>query len=217
MILFAADQRSFKELWPQKPKLTFLSCEDPSNFHCQPTDYQQEYKSMQDQIQDYIATDERQHSPLNVSKQQPVLAQFSQDERWYRATVMSVEAETISVFYVDFGNQETLPSSKLYPIPDQFLSLPRLNLSCSLYGVQAYPGDKWNKESIDCFSMLVEKGEFVEARVIKILGNSRLEVSLHSEDFQDFAKHLIDNSHARDSSLLRPVPDHTSPPICQLF
>ena len=205
MILFAANPCSaFKELCissAQELKLTFLSCEDPSKFHCQPADRLQEFESMMDEIQDYV-TSQSQSIGLSVGDlviEQPVLAQFSEDDRWYRATVITTdeEADTISVFYVDFGNQETLPSSKLCPIPAKFLSLPKLELSCSLYGVQACSGDKWSEESVDCFSILMLEGELVEALVIEVLQNSCLEVSLHSEGCQDFAKHLIDKGHAR--------------------
>ena len=205
MILFAADPSSFKEVWipsPQELKLTYLSCEDPSNFHlCQHTDNLQEFESMMDEIQDYVAS-QNQSVGLSVSDLgtgQPVLAQFSKDKRWYRATVITADTDdTISVFYIDFGNRETLPSSKLCSIPDKFLSLPKLKLSCSLHDVEPCSGDRWREESIDCFSALLKECEFIKARVVKIVGNSRLEVSLCSKDGEvDFAKHLINEGHAK--------------------
>ena len=154
-----------------------------------------------DEINGYIAG---QSQPVNLSigdlvPEQPVLAQFSEDERWYRATVISTDrkANTVYVFYVDFGNRETLPLSKLRHMPNEFMSLPKLELSCSLYGVQPAVGDEWNEESVDCFSLLMMEEEFVEAFVVEVLGNSCLEVSLRSRGCQDFAECLVDKGHAR--------------------
>ena len=212
MILFAA----FKEFCipsPQELKLTFLSWEDPSNFHCRPADHQKKYTSMLKKIQHYIANENKRFDlSVSMDTEQPVLAQHPKDNQWYRATVKADTADTTSVFYIDdFGNRETLPSSDLRFIPNKFLSLPRLKLSCSLYDVQPCSGGQWSEESIDCFRELVKKEEFVEARVVKILGNSCLEVSLRSKDGKDFAEHLIDKGHAERKQLQSS--SSRSPPI----
>ena len=155
-----------------------------------------------DEIQDYIGS---RSQSVNLSigdlvEEQPVLAHFSEDDQWHRATVISTdrEANSASVFSVDFGNREALPSSKLSHMPAQFLSLPKQKLSCSLYGVQAASEDgKWTEESVDCFSVMMIEGESVEALVVEVVENSGLEVSLRSENCEDFAKYLIDQGHAR--------------------
>ena len=140
---------------------------------------------MMDEIQDYISI---QSQSVNLSvgdlvAEQPVLAQFSEDDQWHRATVISTdrEANKASVFSVDFGYQAALPPSKLRRIPSQFLLLPKQDLSCSLCGVRAASEDgKWTEESVDCFSVSMIEGEFVEALVVEVVGNSGLEVSLRS-------------------------------------
>lgn len=155
-----------------------------------------------DEIEDCM-TGQSQSVSLSIadlSAEQPVLACFSEDERWYRATVISTdkEANVASVFYVDYGNRETLPASKLRHIPAKFLLLPKLELSCSLHGVQLVSEEEWSKESVDAFRELMTEAEFVEADVMEVLGNSCLEVALRSDACPDFARHLINNGHASE-------------------
>lgn len=52
-----------------------------------------------------------------------VSAQFSEDDAWYRAKVVSVKNGEATVFYVDYGNSETLPTSRVRPLPSE---LPKL-------------------------------------------------------------------------------------------
>jgi staphylococcal nuclease domain-containing protein 1 len=48
-------------------------------------------------------------------------AQFSEDKKWYRARVQRVNGvNSYSVTYIDYGNSETVPGSRLRPLPQQF-------------------------------------------------------------------------------------------------
>ncbi|XP_037045449.1 staphylococcal nuclease domain-containing protein 1 [Bradysia coprophila] len=49
-------------------------------------------------------------------------AQFSEDNEWYRAKIEKVQGTNISVFYVDYGNKETVPSTRLATLPPAFSS-----------------------------------------------------------------------------------------------
>ncbi|XP_031552715.1 staphylococcal nuclease domain-containing protein 1-like [Actinia tenebrosa] len=49
-------------------------------------------------------------------------AQFV-DDSWYRARIDSIKGKDITVFYVDYGNRETVPSTKLCPLPPAFHGL----------------------------------------------------------------------------------------------
>ncbi|KAI8093293.1 uncharacterized protein BX664DRAFT_329393 [Halteromyces radiatus] len=52
-----------------------------------------------------------------------VSAKFTEDDCWYRAKVRRVSAEGIEVLYIDYGNSETLPLSRIQPLASQFKSL----------------------------------------------------------------------------------------------
>lgn len=53
----------------------------------------------------------------------PVAAQFSVDNKWYRAEIISLkpQAKKAEVRYVDFGNTEILAYSKIRMLAEEFL------------------------------------------------------------------------------------------------
>ncbi|XP_019647103.1 PREDICTED: LOW QUALITY PROTEIN: uncharacterized protein LOC109487527 [Branchiostoma belcheri] len=99
-------------------------------------------------------------------------ARFSGDKTWYRAQICTVtyrrdcssssesasgkkqhgkpEAEgldccEVQVFYLDYGNFETLPVSEVLPLMPEFTVVPAHAMKCSLYGIM--PVSKTGKES----------------------------------------------------------------------
>lgn len=57
-----------------------------------------------------------------------VSAKFTEDNQWYRAKVTRnvAESKSVEVIYVDYGNSEVIPLSRVVPLPSQFSSLPQL-------------------------------------------------------------------------------------------
>ncbi|KAF9928343.1 hypothetical protein FBU30_002424 [Linnemannia zychae] len=56
-----------------------------------------------------------------------VSAKFTEDNQWYRAKILRTlpESKSAEVIYVDYGNTETIPLSRVVPLPSQFSSLPQ--------------------------------------------------------------------------------------------
>ncbi|XP_035676031.1 uncharacterized protein LOC118415482 [Branchiostoma floridae] len=114
-------------------------------------------------------------------------ARFSKDKTWYRAQICTVtykrteqgtgppgekqqrksEAEgldccQVQVFYVDYGNFETLPVSEVLPLMPEFTEEPAHAVKCSLYGIVpiAEPGEEkiskpaWSREAAKTFADL---------------------------------------------------------------
>ena len=52
------------------------------------------------------------HGPASIHTDQLVLAKYSRDNTWYRARVLGTDVTeypaTFSVYYVDYGNTETV-------------------------------------------------------------------------------------------------------------
>ncbi|KAK9678042.1 hypothetical protein RND81_11G184300 [Saponaria officinalis] len=77
---------------------------------------------------------------FNPKKGDLVLAQFSADNSWNRAMIVNVPRGGIAqspkdeyeVFYIDYGNQEVVPYSRLRPPPPSVLSAPGSAQLCSL-------------------------------------------------------------------------------------
>ncbi|CAG8525062.1 10315_t:CDS:10 [Gigaspora margarita] len=82
---------------------------------------------------------------------QIVSAQFTEDDQWYRARIRKniPEKKSVEVVYIDYGNSETIPLSRIRSIPENFRQLPPHACEAVLsflkvpdreadYGVEAY-------------------------------------------------------------------------------
>ena len=69
------------------------------------------------------------------------LALFADDQLWYRAIVESVDKNSVTVKYVDFGNSSPVDKDKLRPIPPSLVMQPALALKCALDGADRISGD----------------------------------------------------------------------------
>ncbi|XP_044033632.1 tudor domain-containing protein 1 isoform X2 [Siniperca chuatsi] len=68
-------------------------------------------------------------------------AQFSADSNWYRAVVLEVGENEMSVIYADYGNSEKVPFSRILPIPMHLLQLPFQITRCTLTGKEHFPAE----------------------------------------------------------------------------
>ena len=62
--------------------------------------------------------------------------------------------DKVHVFYVDFGDDEWIPLSRLFPLPEQFVYLPPLVLKCSLAYVKPVSsgsGSDWSSKATETF------------------------------------------------------------------
>jgi staphylococcal nuclease domain-containing protein 1 len=94
-------------------------------------------------------------SPFSATQGSYCSAQFSQDKQWYRARVEKVVGvNNYQVLYIDYGNYENVPGSRLRPLTPQFsvAKLPAQALELGLHHVE-FPSDD-SEFAEDCFSEL---------------------------------------------------------------
>lgn len=60
------------------------------------------------------------------------VAQFQEDDLWYRAKVIGIAGDKWTVWFADYGNSEVTGQSRLRPLPLQFSKLPPQAMECSL-------------------------------------------------------------------------------------
>lgn len=63
------------------------------------------------------------------------IAQYSEDLKWYRAIIKSVEENNAIVEFVDYGNTESVDLMKIKVISEEFLKLPMQAVHCKLLGL----------------------------------------------------------------------------------
>jgi len=95
-------------------------------------------------LQEQIATSCRANTgSFDAKVGQPCCAQFTADDEWYRAKVMSRTATEYTVFFLDYGNTDIVPKSRLKPL-DQSLGPQMLSpqaVECRLAYLIANPPD----------------------------------------------------------------------------
>ncbi|XP_058698038.1 tudor domain-containing protein 1 [Poecile atricapillus] len=103
-------------------------------------------------------------------------AQFTEDNLWYRAAVTAyVSEDTVLVDYMDYGNSDSLPLTRLRPIIPRLTDLPAQAIRCSLAGVKP-PLGTWTSEGISCMKKMV-KDKVLTVKVVD-KKNSRTVVQL---------------------------------------
>ncbi|EOA93713.1 Tudor domain-containing protein 6, partial [Anas platyrhynchos] len=89
------------------------------------------------------------------------LAQYSEDEKWYRALIVAeiTSAEKVEVIYVDYGNREWVSLTGLRSIPEHFLQLKAQAFRCSLYNLIQPNGQDpfvWDEAAVLAFREFVD-------------------------------------------------------------
>ncbi|KAM9297939.1 LOW QUALITY PROTEIN: tudor domain-containing protein 6 [Morus bassanus] len=131
--------------------------ENPSYFWCQLSRNCHDLKVLMAEIQEYCKNSSHPHAwPDSVC-----LAQYSEDEKWYRALIISEVpcAEKVEVIYVDYGNRELVSLRNLRSTNECFLRLEAQAFRCSLYNLIQPNGQDpfaWDEEAIQAFQEFVD-------------------------------------------------------------
>lgn len=90
-----------------------------------------------------------------------VVAQYPDDEAFYRAEIKDILQDSLSVEFIDYGNVANVDSSCIYILPNKFLTIPRLSIPVFLTGVQNLQSHtEWSKNVTEMFSEKVKSDKF---------------------------------------------------------
>ncbi|XP_035177837.1 tudor domain-containing protein 6 [Oxyura jamaicensis] len=134
-----------------------VSCvESPGYFWCQLSRNSDDFTVLMTEIQEYC----KNSSHPNTWPNSVCLAQYSEDEKWYRALIVSeVTSAEKEVIYVDYGNRERVSLTSLRSIPERFLQLKAQAFRCSLYNLIQPNGQDpfiWDEAAILAFQEFVD-------------------------------------------------------------
>ncbi|KAJ1513900.1 hypothetical protein HMI56_001546 [Coelomomyces lativittatus] len=98
----------------------------PNHFYIQTTTHAavEQLETLMQQFSSYHATNPNDTAEFKPKPNDLVSAKFSVDQQWYRARVKKISPKECIVFYIDYGNSETLPITSLRPLPEEFSKLP---------------------------------------------------------------------------------------------
>ncbi|NWH74449.1 TDRD6 protein, partial [Piaya cayana] len=186
--------------------------ENPGHFWCQLSKSSRELEVLMAEIQDYCRNSS--HPPAWPSS--ACLAQYSEDERWYRALILSEvpSAEKVEVLYVDYGNRDLVPLTSLRSTDERFLRLEAQAFRCSLYSLIQPNGQDplaWDEEAIQAFQEFVDtsKSHFELKCTVFALASVNNKELFNIVDlmtpFQSACQFLTERGVARPLSLQTPL------------
>uniref|UniRef100_A0A670XY34 Tudor domain containing 1 n=1 Tax=Pseudonaja textilis TaxID=8673 RepID=A0A670XY34_PSETE len=135
-------------------------------------------------------------------------AQFTEDNQWYRATVISFISEKIAlVGYIDYGNFEMLQLNRLRPIVRKLMELPMQAINCTLAGVKPISGI-WPAEATFAMKQLVQNKVVAIKVTDKKMNTFVVEITDESVTPSiNISKYLLELGYAVEEApiLLKPI------------
>ncbi|XP_072726523.1 tudor domain-containing protein 1 [Ciconia boyciana] len=176
-----------------------VSCvQNPETFFCQQIHNARQLDELQVSLNEHC--DEFPSSPaFRPAAGNVCCAQFTEDNLWYRAAVIAyVSEDTVLAGYIDYGNFEVLPLTRLRPMIPRLMDLPAQAIRCTLAGVKP-PLGAWTSKAISFMKQLVKDKVFTVKVVSK--ENSRSVVELVDASVTpviNISSHLIEKGCAAE-------------------
>ncbi|XP_049667282.1 tudor domain-containing protein 1 [Accipiter gentilis] len=142
-----------------------VSCvQNPEEFFCQQIRSARQLAELQVSLNEHC--DRFPSSPaFHPAAGNVCCAQFTEDSLWYRAAVIAyVSEDTVLVGYIDYGNCEVLPLTRLRPMIPRLMDLPAQAIRCTLAGVKP-PSGAWTSKAI-CFMNQLVKDKVFTVKVV---------------------------------------------------
>uniref|UniRef100_A0A0G4GWZ7 Uncharacterized protein n=1 Tax=Chromera velia CCMP2878 TaxID=1169474 RepID=A0A0G4GWZ7_9ALVE len=142
-------------------------------------------EELQNTLNEKCADDNAFKLPSAPRKGELVAARFSVDKQWYRARVenRSTGGSSFTVFFLDYGNTETLSSQDLKQLPPPLTPVLQGGTafckSCKLSGVLEAP--EFERDAFNHFASLVDEKRLA-CKVEKIEAGGTLHVVLEGEE-----------------------------------
>ncbi|XP_050306722.1 maternal protein tudor-like isoform X2 [Anthonomus grandis grandis] len=189
-VINRAAQHAYPEALPltrgftQPIKVSYaFSC---NRFYAQLASKEQELAKLMEDLQISCQTSD----PISEVKiGLPCCAPFEMDQLWYRSEIVAVvDAETVKVRYIDYGNEEAVPIANLRMVEGELLTVLRPQaIECCLTGYQNMEPDETRDA---CLEELILEQTFT-MKVTEMIGKKAL-VELYDMNNYNVASLLLD-------------------------
>ena len=87
------------------------------------------------------------------------MAQFTEDQLWYRCKVMALQPtdRTANVLYVDYGNSEHVLYEKLKPLRKTLKKVKAVGIECKLDNVFPVSAREWKIQANAVFKRILSE------------------------------------------------------------
>ncbi|TNN78240.1 Tudor domain-containing protein 1 [Liparis tanakae] len=120
--------------------------------------------------------------PETLGPGSPCLAQFSSDQQWYRAQIISRVDDAFHVLFIDYGNESDVDVENVRSLPQGLLEKAPQAFLCSLSGFDESKGS-WNDEVYEVFNnLLVDKP--LKLTVLNMVDHSEATVPQYAVDIE---------------------------------
>ena len=129
-----------------KINLFYVSADSPASIWCQLSDSEAELLELMEKLGAFYGSlDENECAVEEPVVGAAVCAQFTEDDSWYRTEILET-SPSIMVRFVDYGNSEELPRSRVKRLTEDFAVLPKQAISFALSGVSSQSLQDWSDE-----------------------------------------------------------------------
>ncbi|XP_033125046.1 tudor domain-containing protein 1-like [Anneissia japonica] len=209
-IKYEAPTIRYRELQIQQTeKVAVVFVVNPSEFYCTRVDDILALKNLMDNL-NMKYSNKGKNMDYMPRKGDLCCSIFEDDQGWYRALVLDVNNQNVSVQYVDYGNKENVKLATVHPLDETLLSDPPcLAIKCCLSGTRPDLGSTWSQSSIDRFSEL--NGNGGKCMTVKLLScrEGWHYVELTDPDTGAILNKVFQSS-SPPSATAHPAPAHTA-------
>ena len=155
------------------------NAESPSDFYCQLLKHSSDLDKLMDDISQYYGSIGDVDDTITLPQTGMLCCgRYTEDDGWYRALILAshIAEREVEVLYVDYGNIEVLPITRIKELKPQFAALPQQAVPCCLYGVSP-SAPNWTDQEVEEFQNAIVGKELV-IKVVSLLESQRYAVSL---------------------------------------
>ncbi|DAA24499.1 TPA: tudor-like [Bos taurus] len=176
---------------------------NPSHFWVRTNEHQNEFQDIMKNINKYY--DLCENDELILRNPEPGLfccARYSKDRHFYRAVITEINGHKINVYFLDYGNTDSIPFFDVKILLPEFCELPALAMCCSLAHI--FPvEDLWVKAAVDYFKKIVLNKEVLLQVIAK-------KDDKYTSPFTSAKEFLIRHGSVQYCTVSKPFPSSVS-------